>query len=217
MRELPELESVFSHHRERLQGIRDWSDMARIGRSNLNRVRSLLAEEALAAITDGESFEERRIRSVAIEQLSCLEQSVSEHKPCLPRLRVELFRRGDLVRVYLGDTPGCRGWTDAIVIAVDKAHRPEWNDGSANAGYHWRVTLQTADAVLTDGVPLRCSTSEPRVLLAWEYSAVVAARLGDPEFFRIFVANATRAWTPIWCLERGLQLSTSPPDVAGWF
>lgn len=64
--------------------------------------------------------------------------------------------------------------------------------------------------------PLRCSTSEPRLLLAGDHAALVRARADEPDFFRVFVANATRAWTPLWCIERGQRLD-GIPDVRAWF
>jgi hypothetical protein len=39
----------------------------------------------------------------------------------------------------------------------------------------------------------------------------------DPEFFRIFADNAQRAWAPIWCLERGLQLCRAGTTMHDWF
>jgi hypothetical protein len=52
---------------------------------------------------------------------------------------------------------------------------------------------------------------------ASEHRAVREAAASDREFFRVFVENAQRTWDPIWCLERGLRISPSVPDVRGWF
>jgi hypothetical protein len=215
----PDLRALFARNAERLRGIHGWPDIERVGRTNLKRLRELLADEALAAVSMEAPLAERREWSRAAEALRDAHERAREDKPCLPRLRVEVFQAADEVLVYLGDTPNAlvSGWVRAKVLAVVKAHRPEWNDGSANGGYYWEVRLETAAPAFRDALPLRCSTSEPRVLHAADHQALLAARDADPEFFRIFVENAQRTWTPLWCLERDLRVVSGLPDVRAWF
>jgi hypothetical protein len=216
---LPAIESLFTRNRDRLQGVRGWPDIARIGSSNLRRLRELLAEDANAAVASELPLSERQEWSQAAEALRQLVEQVTEDKPLLVRFRVESFQIGAGVHVYCGDTPGSlvSGWVSGKVIAVEKAYRPEWYDGSANAGYYWQISIRPDRAVLRDSAVLRCSTSEPRLQHSADCRELSRAIHADPEFFRIFSDNAQRAWAPIWCLERGLQLSRAGTTMRDWF
>jgi hypothetical protein len=219
MVELPDIENLLTRNRERVQGIRGWADIARLGRTNLRRLRELLAEDASAAASSEISSVERREFAQSAEALRDLHEHATEDKPCLVRFRVESFRAGDDVYVYAGDTPHSLvpNWVSGTIVAVAKAHRPEWNDGSPNAGYYWEVTIKPSRPVFSDAETLRCSTSEPRVQHFRDYRALFDALHSDPEFFRVFADNAQRSWSPLWCLERGLQIPVGASDVRAWF
>jgi hypothetical protein len=209
-----QLGDLLTRNRDRLSGIRDWNDVARLGRTNLRRLRELVAEDATAELAEMTADERTAWRDAA-ERLRLIEASSSDDKPCLVRFRAELFRVGAVVRVYGGDTPGSltRGWIDGRVVDVRKAHRSEWNDGAPNAGYYWQVTIAARLLPTTD--ELRCSTSEPRVLIEREWRQLADAYQRDPEFFRVFADNARRSWSPIWCLEQGL--TSGEADLRAWF
>jgi hypothetical protein len=219
MAELPAIEGLLSRNRDRLQGVNGWADVERLGRTNVERLRELLAEDACAALAADVTAAERREWTRAAEALATLAGRAVEAKPCLPRFRVESFRAGAAVQLYAGDTPGSLvpGWVGGRVVAVTKAHRPDWNDGSPNAGYFWQVDIAPERAVLADGGRLSCSTSEPRVLHADDYRFLREAVDADPEFFRIFADNAQRSWIPLWCLQRGLGLAGPEVRVRDWF
>jgi hypothetical protein len=59
MAELPAIEGLLSRNRERLQGV-NGADVERLGRTNLRRLRELLAEDASAALAADVTAAERR-------------------------------------------------------------------------------------------------------------------------------------------------------------
>jgi len=217
--DLPALETLFERNRFRLQGIRGWADLARLGKSNLRRLRELFAEDATAALASPISADERRDWNAAAQALHSLEANALDDKPTLIRFRVENFPIGAEVCLYAGDTPDslATGWVRGHIVSVRKAFRPDWNDGSPNAGYFWELGIEPLTPVWADTRALHASPSEPRLLHARDFVDLFRAKESYPEFFRIFVDNAQRSWTPLWCVERGLQLSPEAVDVRSWF
>jgi len=184
-------------------GVTGWSEVPSLGRLNLLRLRQIAQEVNNRAFGQGDDHESLRERVRAIQYLNEL-VGMSARKPCLPRLRMEVFQVGDEVAIYLGDTPGAlvKRWVPATVTAVSKRHKPEWSD-HASRGYYWRVTA-TTDAMVFPGVTeLAFSTTEPRVLTLTELATLRHNR--GTVFRQVFCENARRAWHPIWCLERGVE------------
>lgn len=212
---LPDFDVVFDTQAHRLQGIGSWHDVPLLGTDNARALLRLARESAHRLMASGGDVAERRGIKAAIDFLEgCLADAL--HKPLLPRLRVESFRVGDAVRIYLGDTPGAvsSAWASATITVVDKAFRPDWNDGSANGGYFWRWAA-TADVPLFPGEnTARFSTSEPRVVKTWEYDYLRGGT--DPAFVAIFAANACRTWQPLWCLERGVTVDGAAMRYEKW-
>ena len=107
-----------------------------------------------------------RRRGLATALLAELLERAPGSKPGLPRLRNELFSPGDLIDLYLGDTPGRRGspWVTARVERVEKAFNADWAHDSSARGYYWRSTVRAVDGRdLLPGRPaLGLSTTEPR-------------------------------------------------------
>jgi hypothetical protein len=58
------------------------------------------------------------------------------------RAEVSTARIGRVL-VVGGDTPDsvATGWVRGHIISVRKAFRPDWNDGSPNAGYFWELGI----------------------------------------------------------------------------
>ncbi|MES2462458.1 MAG: hypothetical protein V4671_17895 [Armatimonadota bacterium] len=215
---LAEFGLVFGSQSERLRGVTSWEQVPLLGKGNIDRLLQLSRENAMRLLGEGGSRDELREVQTAIQLLS--ESLVmAEDKPQLPRLRVESFRTGGKVHIYFGDTVGLvtpRTWVSAVVRQVDKAFRPDWNDGSPNGGYFWRRTADTAIPVFPGEQKVRFSTSEPRVLLAEEFAYLQKSIASDPLFLTIFCANAWRTWGPLWCLEHETLSSGGHMDMRRW-
>jgi hypothetical protein len=215
---LPDFELVFGSQSERLRGIPSWEYVLLLGRGNIDRLRQLARETVLGLLSDSGSRDDLREIQTVIQQLSEA-LLTAEDKPLLPRLRVESFRKGAMVHLYLGDTDGAiapQPWVTAVVTEVDKAFRPDWNDGSPNGGYFWRWTAAASDPVFPGERIVRFSTSEPRALLAEEFAYLQKAPSDDPVFLEMFCANAWRTWEPLWCLEHGTQSSGGEMNMHRW-
>lgn len=215
---LPDFETVFRQEAYRLRGISGWEQVPALGRENIERLLQLARESALTVMADDGSPEERRALKTAIDFLAgCLTNSVS--KPRFPRLRVESFRKGENVCIYMGDSIGAvasEKWVAATITAQDKSHRIDWNDGTANGGYFWRWTA-TADEPLFPGQEwVRFSTSEPRVLPVHEFEYLKCATRDDPTFLTAYSENAWRTWEPLWCIERETHSSGGQMDMKAW-
>jgi len=203
----------------RLAGIQRWDQLPGLGRANLARIVALLRAESGLAMAEDRDRDELHALARATTRVQALHDASTLHRPVLPRLRNELFRAGDLVQVYVGDSPKRetrRSWVSGRITAVEKAYRPDWDDGSPNGGYFWRSTIETREGVFSDRTPLRCSTTEPRVQLDEDARALRRLRQEDQEYMAIFVVNAWRTFTPLWCQERDLPFDGDAVDVTGW-
>jgi hypothetical protein len=215
---LPGFELVFGSQSERLRGVPSWEHVLHLGRGNIDRLRQMARETVMQLLSESGSRDDlREVQSV----IRLLSESLltAEDKPLLPRLRVESFRKGNTVHLYLGDTVGAiapHAWVTAVVTEVDKAFRPDWNDGSPNGGYFWRWTAVTDIPVFPGEREVRFSTSEPRVLLAEEFAYLKKSPYDDPVFLEMFCANAWRTWEPLWCLEHGTLRSGGDMDMHQW-
>ena len=216
--DLSAFDTVFGPQTYRLQGIPDWDVVAHLGKRNLERLQQLAQEHVLKNLAgEHDRAELRECRHVITFLSDCL-ASLPGDKPLLPRLRVESFHKGEAVRVFLGDSEGQIApmpWVEATITAVEKAFRTDWNDGTANGGYFWRWTATTPYPVFPEQDWVRFSTSEPRVVSAWEFE-YLTTETSDTQFQTIFAANADRAWEPLWCLERNTHSSGAKMDMQGW-
>lgn len=215
---LPPLEMLVGEQAFRLRGIASWEQAAVLGRANLTRLVELAQQAVNALLTMGGSRDELREMRRGIDYLNgLLPEAIA--KPLLPRLRAESFRMGDRVYVYVRDTEGCiaeSDWVPAEITSVQKSFKSEWIDAAPNSGYYWRLTATTNTPVLPGVTPLPFSTSEPRVVLAWEWNYLRQAALTDPAFLEIYAENARRPWCPIWCLDRNLACAGEGMDMRAW-
>jgi len=211
-------DTVFGSNRHRLQGIAGWPEVATLGRANLQRLLQLARDQANYLLsTSAERAELAELRSATAwleEQLGA-----AAVKPLFPRLRFESFEVGDEVQIYLRDTEHAiapNGWVVARITAKEKSQRPDFNDGTPNAGYYWRWTA-TAEKPLLPGIhALAFSTSEPRVIPSSELNALVRNLREDPSFVETCAANAWRDWRPLWCIERELACDAAKMDMRAW-
>jgi hypothetical protein len=213
-----DLETLLGGRLHRLQGVTT-ATLPLLGSVNLRTLIGFARENATLRQAEAATYEELKEIRAGIEVLENLLLASDTIKPRLPRLRVESFRTGESVMLYIGDSDGTicpTPWVPTTICSVQKSHNPRWNDGSPNGGYYWRVTVKTPTSVFTDNLPLAFSTSEPRALPQADYDYLVWARENDRAFFEIFCANAYRTWTPLWCEERGL-VCVGNSNVGVWF
>jgi hypothetical protein len=204
----------------RLRGIRSWQDLTLLGRGNLERLLAL-AQERVAGAVHGQSLERQELDElgVGVERLNGLVREAVESKPVLPRLRIEHFRRGDVLEVYLGDSPGVvsgTSWARARAIDVSKAHNPAWVTSEPNSGYYWQITARTEGEVFPGVDVVRFSTSEPRALLVEEARRLRGEVNASTAFAALWCENAWREWPPIWCIQRGVAIDPADVDFARW-
>ena len=215
--DLPALASLFGEQHHRLHGITGWEQIAGLGTASVQRLIQLAQETVQKLMAANADYADLRELARGVDQLSWYLPGASQ-KPVLPRLRVETFRKDDAVAVYIGDSFGHLGateWVQAKITEVRKAYKREWADGSPNGGYFWRCEATSAAPFFPNQHTVAFSTSEPRVLKFDELSYLRRALQSDPVFFQIFVSNAHRTWTPLWCLERD-GCVTGEVDMRKW-
>ncbi len=216
--DLPDFETVFGTAAHRLRGVSSWDHVALLGKENLGRLLDLSRESVLRLVAEGGSRDAARDVKRAIDFLAGTADG-SARKPLLPRLRIRSFREGQAVYLYMGDSGGAikpASWVPATITRVEKSHRADWNDGSANAGYFWRWTAVATLPLFPGQDFVRFSTSEPRVLPAPDLDYIQGAADNDPVFRVMFCENAWRTWEPLWCLERGASGSGGAMDMGSW-
>lgn len=205
-------------NKPRLQGLTSWEQIPLLGTANIERVIQLAQENVNALMAVSAPRNELRAVADGIGRLREALASASK-KPLLPRLRAETFRQGHNVKIYVGDSEGCiapTAWVDAVITQVQKSHKPEFVDGTPNNGFYWRSTATTKQVVFSGQNTLAFSTTEPRVLLVWEFDFLQKATKSDTEFLEIFAVNARRIWCPIWCLERHAGCAGEAMDMKTW-
>jgi hypothetical protein len=218
--ELPSLAFLFDRNAWRLRGLQSWQDISLVGRANLDRLLDLARERAAGAMHQGSlDREELTALRPGLRYLEALARDTVERKPVLPRVRVEHFRPHDALEIYLGDSPGAVAkmpWLKARAVAVDKAHNPAWVTSERNSGYFWQITARADCEIFPDTDMVRFSTSEPRALLAEEICLLRDEVAASTPFAALWCENAWRAWSPMWCLERGTRIDPLGVDFVRW-
>lgn len=217
--ELPSFDLIFGKQAERLQGIHSWDNIALLGKVNIEQLIQIAQQAVYALMADNNSREELRLIQKGIIHLKNWLSEEINSKPKLVRLRVESFHQGDEVVIYIGDSEGCiteNKWQRATITKVTKGYQGDWDDGSPNSGYHWRLTATSDKEIFPQQSSISFSTSEPRVLPIWEFEYLLNAKNNDIQFLQIFCDNAWRSWHPIWCLERGVKSSGERMDMKSW-
>jgi hypothetical protein len=211
-------ETLLGGRYHRLQGVHLATDILELGRTNWASLAQLARENATLRQAEGADLEEMRSIRAGIDALENLIATHPTDKPRLPKLRVESFRCGESVMLYVGDAESHISptqWISGQIVSVEKSYNARWNDGGPNGGYYWRLTIKTEAPVFDGNLSIAFSTSEPRALPKADYAYLVWAKQNDPTFFTLFCANAYRKWTPLWCEERGISHQDSP--VSDWF
>lgn len=217
--ELPELSELLGAESHRLRGIPSWEVVYLLGARNLASLTEFTRRTIQAVQWQGGSREELTHLTPGLRHLLQLQATHSEEKPLLPRLRNESFRMGESVVIYVGDTPNnvaSAEWLRGTVTVIEKSQKPEFRDGSPNAGYYWRVTATFSESMFPGVDSISFSTTEPRAIPYNEFTYLRKAICTDTTFLQIYVANAYRVWHPIWCLERGLTSAGSAMDMEQW-
>jgi hypothetical protein len=218
---LPSLELMTGRQYFRLQGVSSWEDVSILGKANLDRLLQVTQENIYRLMTDISNQDDLKAIRKGVNFINEKLIPIAIKKPLLPRLRSESFVKGDKVLIYLGDTISTiinseDSWVKANIEEVEKSYKSDWFDGSANSGYYWRLTAKTSKSVFENGnldsIPF--STSEPRVLLDWEYNYLTTIK--DVEFLEIFSKNAWRTWLPLWCLEKNLSCDVEKMNMKVW-
>jgi hypothetical protein len=200
----------------RCEGIRTWADVELLGRGNCASLREFAQEAASRALSEGNRDMLSEI-GTALQRLARIESTAASDKPLLPRLRRESFRKGQDVRLYLGEIQGAPvSWMPASIASVEKSFNVDWKGFEPNSGYYWRLTASLITPV--HGLPsqLSFSTSEPRVLPEEEYRWFHRFARGDRRFVEIFAENSRREWQPLWCQELGITIDVSGMDPNQW-
>lgn len=216
---LPAPHDLLGEDSYRLEGIEDWEKIEVLGEANLARLEALVEKFIYHSMSRGEDVDELKLLARGKKHIAGLRESCDQVKPYLPRLRNNLFREGDELALFLGDTPGATGdpWRHVKVTTIEKGHNAEWSMDSSARGYYWRVTVEALEGALFPGQrTLSFSTTEPRAILRSEMMYLLEAKEKDPAFFQIFCDNARRDWAPIWCIELGLECETSAMDMRRW-
>lgn len=190
--------------------------MLLLGKTNLARLVTLAQNHLQELWQTGTDSEELHSLRQQLTALQLLHQSASSDQPTLPRLRMENFRVGDRVMLYLGDTPGAlTTWAEATIIEKTKSHRADWKN-TPSKGYYWRHIAQGKAGLCTDSNTVAFATSEPRVLPLDEWQWLKTALTDDPAFVALYAANARRDWQPLWCLERSTLADVTAMDFVQW-
>jgi hypothetical protein len=210
---------IFDHEAHRLRGVATWDDVARLGRGNVTRMAQIARDLAAEGYASAASADDLREIRRAADFLEAIAPS-RPHRPFLPRLRNELFHKGDALVLYLGDSDGQIApwdWVPAVAVEVSKAHRPEWaGTGVPNSGFYWQTTARAEVELFPGTREVRFSTTEPRALLRREFEELQELAHVDAAYFTIFCENAQREWQPIWCIERGTVAHPERMDMAAW-
>jgi hypothetical protein len=208
--------TLFGEHAHRLQGIGESTELLSLGRSNLARMLTLAQNYTQEIWQGGATTDELRALRHEIEHLQSLHDSVPDDKPTLPRLRMENFRVGDVVMLYLGDTPGALlKWAEATIIEKTKSHRSDWKNDPSK-GYYWRHIAQGKRPLFLDSDTVAFATTEPRVFPLAEWHWLRDALTNDPAFVAVYAINARRDWQPLWCLERSTLADVAAMDFVQW-
>lgn len=214
---LPNLQQLTGNQSDRLSGLLSWESLALTGKINLERIVQLAQENIYRMLSDHEDAKEMKLVHTGIDfiQTELLPNSVI--KPTLPKLRNEMFRKDDMVYAYLGDTSGTiieKGWLRGKVIEISKAFNKDWKDGKPNSGYFWKVMVEFGKNVFPNDDKIAFSTTEPRVILDWEYDYLKDSN--DSDFLQIFSDNAFREWKPLWCIEKNLECNSAETNMKDW-
>ncbi len=208
--------TLFGDSSERLQGLTEYMQLQNLGRTNLDRLVTLAQNHTQSLWQAGGAAQELRTLREEITKLSQARDAASEDKPLLPRLRIENFRVGDIVKIYLGDTPGALTiWATALITERTKSHRADWKNAPSE-GYYWRHIAVGEKAFFPDSSSVAFATSEPRVISLSDWQALQKALQDDAAFVSLFAANALRDWQPLWCLERGMVADVATMDYKKW-
>ncbi len=214
---LPNLQQLIGNQSDRLSGIKSWNNLEIIGKNNLERIVQLAQENIYRMLADHEDSQDMKKIRTAIDFIENELLPKSINKPTLPKLRNEMFRKDDPVCAYLGDTGAAiaeKGWVRGQVVEVSKAFNKDWKDGKPNSGYFWKVTVKAQENIFPNDKKIAFSTTEPRVLLDWEYDYLKISE--DADFLQIFSDNAFREWKPLWCIERNLECDASEMNMKNW-
>ena len=214
---LPDLQAFIGSESDRLSGINSWKNLENVGKNNLERIIQLAQENIYRMLSDHDDAKEMTAIRRGIDFIQNVLIPKSIVKPTLPKLRNEMFRKDDSVCAYLGDTIGTiikTGWMQGKVADINKAFNKDWKDGKANSGYFWKVTVEFEENIFQNGNKISFSTTEPRVILDWEYDYL--KNNDDPNFLQCFSDNAFREWKPLWCIEKELQCEADKMNMKGW-
>ncbi|MCP4135711.1 MAG: hypothetical protein GY754_32385 [bacterium] len=216
--DLPTLQELLGNDEHRLQGISRWDQIEIIGKKNIENIIHFARVNVNFQMTRGTSRDELSSLSQGIRYLS-EKVDAALSKPLFPRLRNESFREDERVVVFAADTPNSLPETDWIsgrVSAIEKSHKPEFDDGSPNAGFFWRVTVTFEEEVFPGNAALSFSTTEPRCIPTIEFDYLRESQEKDHQFVEMYSKNAHRKWHPIWCLERDLESAGESMDMYSW-
>lgn len=214
----PTLTELLGNEHSRLKGILGWDDVPLLGSGNIENVLHFARGNVQQVFNEGETLEAKEL-SKGIKRLEDYATKIVKYKPLLPRLRIESFRKGNKVKIYMGDTEGVRHkdpWINAVIIDIKKAQKPDFVDGSWMGGYYWRITAKSDKEFFPNEFVLPFSTSEPRVILAKDFEYLQNAFENDIRFLNIYCQNANRECNPIWCMERKIESSGSGMDMRVW-
>jgi len=217
--ELPTLPELLGDEKHRLQGIPGWDTIETIGKKNIENIIHFARMNVNSQMTQGASRNELSFLSQGIRHLSEL-AGAALSKPLFPRLRNESFRKNEKVVVFVADTPNIIAETDWIpgsVSTIEKSHKIEFDDGSPNAGFFWRITVTLREEIFPgDATTLSFSTTEPRCIPLSEFDYLRESLEEDHLFVEMYSKNAHRKWQPIWCLERDLESDGESMDMYSW-
>jgi hypothetical protein len=205
-------------HGARVLGV-EATQLPALGDANLRRLVALAAEAANTFLADGPpSREELQLARVVREHVEHLLHTHHGNRPLLPRLRAELFRPGDALAIYVGDTfsDAAYAWVPATVTSVVKSQKPEFTRDLATRGFYWRVTAEVDGHVAGLPPSFAFSTTEPRVLLREDLGYLLSAFENDLSFLATYCANSVRDWPPIWALEAGRDAAVPSLPLARW-
>ncbi|MCP4346468.1 MAG: hypothetical protein GY795_13185 [Desulfobacterales bacterium] len=216
---IPSLTELLGNEKHRLQGISGWEHISLLGKHNIDNIIHFARMNVNLAMTTGTPRDELALLSQGIQHLNKLAGENSIKKPLFPRLRNESFRVDENVVIFVADTPNVlpeTDWISGIVTSIEKSHKPEFADGSPNAGFFWRVTVTFSEEIFPGNSTLSFSTTEPRCIPLNEFDYLRKSFEKDQMFIKMYSENANRKWHPIWCLERNLESAGETMDMYSW-